>query len=738
MTVLNLLRDIHWPSRRTVFLTLLILISMGLVLVALLAPGYVRLSSAPPQVGEVASQDILAPRSITYISEIRTEQQREAAARSVLPIYTQADTSIARRQLERLRATQAFITSVRADEFASLEQKVSDLTALEFIHLNQETAQNILALNETRWQTVQQEAIIVLETVMRKTIREDRLEEERRNIPASISLALSEELVIIVSDLVSGFIAPNSFYSESLTGAARQQVRESITPVSHSYVVGETVVQRGQVITGANLEALEYFGLIQPQARWQDLAGAASMVLLMTVFVLLFLYRRPQLVNDPRGLTLIAVLFITFLIAGRLIAPGHEIFPYLFPLTAFSLLLTTLFGVRIALLFTFPLVLLYGYNLPNTLVISLYFLISSFIGVLTLGRARRLASFFWAGAAIGVSGSVAIIAFQLPDPNTDLVTILILIAVAHINGIASAGLAVLAQFLLAQFLGLTTALQLIDISRPDHPLLQYILHNAPGSYQHSLQVANLAERAAEQVGADALLTRVGALYHDSGKALNPFYFIENQVPNSINPHTQLDPIASSLAIIRHVTDGLDLARKYRLPSRIMDFIAEHHGTMITQYQYVKAVEMAGGDDKKVDENLFRYPGPNPRSRETAILMLADGTEARIRAERPTDEESILYLVKNVIEQRIAGGQLAETDLTLMDLEKITIAFIKTLQGIYHPRIEYPKLEAVMDTQTTPVHEMTPEGIESSTDSPFPPHDGAIDTTPLNVNPLKRS
>jgi cyclic-di-AMP phosphodiesterase PgpH len=727
----------RWPNKKTSYLILLVVISMGLVLASIISPSYFRIPAAQLRVGEVAYQDILAPYSITYISEIRTEQQREAAARAVPPIYTQTDTSIARQQLEHLRAALAYINSVRADEFASMEQKILDLTALEHIHLNQDIAQSILALSESRWQTVQQEAITVLETVMRNTIRQDRLEEERRRVPAAISLALPEELVVIVSELVIGFIAPNSFYSESLTDAAREQARESVTPISHSFIAGETIIQRGQVIAQRDLEALEEFGLIQTQTRWQDLVSAGSMVLLMTVFVALYIHRKPVLVNDMRGLTLIAALFIVFLFTGRLIAPGQEFFLYLFPLTAFSLLLTTLFGVRVALLFTFPLVILFSYNLPNALELSFYFLISSYIGVLTLGQARRLASFFWAGVAIGLSGSIVIAAFYLIDPNVDWIRMLMLIGVAHINGIASAGLAVLAQFLLAQFLGLTTALQLIDISRPDHPLLQYILHNAPGTYQHSLQVANLAERAADQIGADSLLTRVGALYHDSGKALNPYYFIENQVAHDINPHDQLDPITSSTAIIRHVTDGLELARKYRLPNRIMDFIAEHHGTMVTHYQYVKAVEAADGDDNLVEKDHFRYPGPKPRSRETAVLMLADGAEASVRAQRPSDEESLQQLVKEVVDQRISSGQLADTDLTLMDLEKIVNSITKTLRGIYHPRIQYPKLGTVINKTPPIAPQFSHEKIETDEEIAIIAPQKTVESTSVETKPTKR-
>jgi cyclic-di-AMP phosphodiesterase PgpH len=737
MTDKKITGEINLPNRKTSYLILLVLISMGLVMASVITPSYLRMPSTQLRTGEVATQDILAPHSTTYISEIRTEQQREAAARAVLPVYTQTDTSIARQQLERLRAALAYINSVRADEYATTGQKILDLAAMEDIHLNQDIAQRILALSETRWQTVQQEAITVLETVMRNTIREDRLEEERRRVPAAISLALPEDLTIIVSELVIGFMTPNSFYSESLTEAARQQARENITPISHSYISGETIIQRGQVITNVDLEALEEFDLIQTQTRWQDLVSTASMVLLMTVFVAMYIHRKPVLVNDLRGLTLIVALFIIFLFVGKLMPPGQEYFLYLFPLTAFSLLLTTLFGVRVALLFTFPLIILFSFNLPNALELSFYFLISSYIGVLTLGQARRLASFFWAGVAIGLSGSIVIIAFQVTNPNVDWIRMLVLIGVAHINGFASAGLAVLVQFLLAQFLGLTTALQLIDISRPDHPLLQYILHNAPGTYQHSLQVANLAERAADQIGADSLLTRVGALYHDAGKALNPYYFIENQVANNINPHDQLDPMSSSIAIIRHVPDGLELARKYRLPNRIMDFIAEHHGTMITHFQYVKAVEAADGNEELVDKDHFRYPGPKPRSRETAILMLADGAEASARGQRPKDEDSLQLLVRDMVEKRIANGQLADTDLTLMDIEKIVNSFTNTLRGMYHPRIEYPKLEAIVNRERSIAPQFTHEVIENDEEISLIAPESAVGTTSIETKPIKR-
>jgi putative nucleotidyltransferase with HDIG domain len=342
---------------------------------------------------------------------------------------------------------------------------------------------------------------------------------------------------------------------------------------------------------------------------------------------------------------------------------------------------------------------LYAFDAPNALELLLFNLLGSFSGVFALGPARRLTSFFWAAAAITFVEILVILSFHLPQPNAELIAVASLLGIALVNGIASSSLTVLLQYIIAQILGMTTALQLMEISRPDHPLLQFILRNAPGTYQHSLQVANLAEQGAEIIGADTLLTRVGAIYHDAGKALNPFFFIENQLPGSTNPHDKLDPVTSAQTIIRHVPDGLELARKYRLPRRIQDFILEHHGTMRTRYQYAQALESADGDENEIDQSQFQYPGPRPRSRETAILMLADGSEARVRAERPENQEQLYQTIKSVVENRLSSGQLDETNLTLHDLDDLINSFTTTLRGIYHPRIEYPGTKKISQIET---------------------------------------
>jgi putative nucleotidyltransferase with HDIG domain len=368
-------------------------------------------------------------------------------------------------------------------------------------------------------------------------------------------------------------------------------------------------------------------------------------------------------------------------------------------------LLTSLFGMEIGVITSLVICILAPYGLSNTLDLMPYYLLATLCGVVVLGSARRFWAFFRAGIAIAVAGIAMILAYRLSTGFIDLIGMATLAGAALFSGLASASLALLLQYLLAQFLSLPTALQLLEISRPDFPLLQMFLRTAPGTYQHSLQVANLAERAAEKIGADPLLTRVGATFHDIGKAAaDPSFFIENQAPGSINTHTDITPDKAASAIIRHVHDGVTLARKYRLPRRIDDFILEHHGTMLTRYQYNQALERAGGDASKVDFEKFRYPGPRPRSRETGVLMLADGVEARARAENPEGDDDLRAIIRLVIDRCQKEGQLDNTQLTLRDLNLVTESFVTTLRGTYHPRIQYPAAEvpATTPTPTTPV------------------------------------
>jgi putative nucleotidyltransferase with HDIG domain len=677
--------------------------------VSLLFPLLKQSLSKAPGIGQLADRDYIAPRAITYISESLTEQKRQAAERTVSPIYTLPDTRLARQQLEALRATLAYIANVRADAFGSSQQKLGDLAALEDVSLNPSSSLTILGLTDARWQEIQQEAIVVLEKVMSGGIRPEGLADARSRVLSKVSLTMPESQASVVTELVTPFVVPNSQYSEALTREAQQKARLAVSPVTRSYAPGQIIVFKGQVLGAEEVEALQELGLIEPAENILEMVSAAGLAILMVFFLLLYLGRRQAFWNfDLRRIGLIAVLFLGFLCSARLVIPAHAVIPYAFPLATYSLTIAVLFGIELALVSTLPLAIMTTFGLPNAMELTLYYTISSLFGMLVVGRARRLASFFWAGAAIFISGAVIILIYRLPLPTTDLMGLLTLLGAALLNGLASVSVTILLQSIFAGFLGLVTPLQLMDITRPDHPLLKLLLQEAPGTYQHSLQVANLAEQAAEQIGADPLLTRVGALYHDVGKIRAPFFFIENQPPGSINPHDNMTPEASASFIIRHVSDGLELGRKYHLPERILDFIAEHHGTGITRYQYCRAVEAAGGDESLVDVEKFCYHGPRPRSVEVAIMMLADGSEARVRAERPENEVKLRSLVKGLISDRLSSSQLDETDLTLQDLDLILESFSTTLRGIYHPRLTYPQLASLPETVVSPVTNESPE------------------------------
>ena len=604
----------HSSRRLSTFRLILLTVVSVATFVALSLPDALRPEALPLNAGDVSPRDFQAPRDATFESAALTGQRRQAAAESVPPVYSPPDPAISRQQMERLRATLDFITLTRADAAASDSQKHADLASLRDLQLAPETIDSLLALADARWDTLRDEALSVLERTLRGVIRESDVETVRRGAPSLVSFSFNESEAALVSGLVQPFVTANSLYSPELTEAARQAAQDAVEPITRSYKTGQTVLRAGEVVTEAHIEALQALGLIRSGSQPLDLLGKAALTVIAAVFTGLYFYRRERsgFLYDSRSLLVMAVMYLLFLAGARLAIPGNVLLPYLYPLPAVGMLLATLFGIEAGILISIVTCVLaaYGFNadlLP-------YYLFASLCGVLALGSGRRFWSYIWAGVAVTGAGVAVLAAFRISTGNLDWLGIAQLVLAAIGNGFLSAAFALLGQYFLAQSLGLATALHLLEISRPEFPLLQYFLRNAPGTYQHSLQVANLAEQAAEAIGADQLLTRVGALFHDIGKAKNAAFFIENQAPGQMNTHQDIEPEEAAVTIIRHVTDGVTLAHKHRLPRRMDDFILEHHGTMLTRYQYNQALQKTG-DAAKIDLEKFRYPGPRPRSRE---------------------------------------------------------------------------------------------------------------------------
>ncbi len=439
-----------------------------------------------------------------------------------------------------------------------------------------------------------------------------------------------------------------------------------------------------------------------------DLARFAGWLLLAVLLVGLLLgwiWRfRPQLWHRNSALVLVSLVLLVSSLLLRL-TTDRSVLPYLMPTAAAALLLAVLLDAGVGLVMLALLSVLAA-ALTGVVEVGAYVLLGGLAGLIVVRRGERVAQYIQAGIAMALVNAAVVTAFTLLG-NRDLAGLVQLwfAAVA-----AAAGAAILAAgsfAVLGSLFGITTSYQLLELANPSQPLLRRLLLETPGTYHHSLMVGNLAERAAETVGADPLVVRVAAYYHDIGKLANPSAFIENQATGQENPHDDLPPEQSAAILAAHVANGIDIAYQYRLPKPVISFIPQHHGTSLMSFFYGKACEEAVAASgavpgsppaeaaaEAVDESRFRHRGPKPQSREAAILMMADSVEAAVRSLGSHEEAAIRAMVSRIISERLDDGQFDECDLTLRDLDRIREAFIAQLLGMYHRRIEYPQNKIV--------------------------------------------
>ena len=654
--------------------------------------------------GDVAPVTVHAPRATTFESAIRTEAKRADAAKAVEPQYDYTEAiaaAISDAQVASLRREARVV-----DAAFALDDPLARLNALEraFPELSTDARATLLSLDATRWATVRDEAARVLGARERTEIRDTELVEERSLLPTRFPLQWTSGEKQLASELVAPFVVPNSSYSEAATAAARTEAAQAVEPAMVSIAQNAVVIRAGAQVTDLDAEALTALGL---DARGLDLVRGAGWFLLATLIVLLLLawiwrFRR-ELWHRNNALLLVGLLILVAVIAIKVTA-GRSVLPYFVPVAAVGLILAILVGAGPAMVVQAVLAVVVGAVNGSSLELATYTLLGGIAGIIAIRRGDRLQVFVQAGLVMGVVNVAVVAIFSLLGER-DLTGIAQLIVASLVAAGASAVAAAGLFAVLGNLFGILTVFQIMELANPTQPLLRRLLTETPGTYPHSLMVGNLAERAAEAIGADPLVARVAAYYHDVGKLANPAAFIENQAGGQ-NIHDELDPETSARILRAHVADGIDIAYRAKLPKALIAYIPQHHGTAKMVYFLEKARDEAaapyGGRGTTagaaaadaVDERLFRHSGPKPQTKEAAILMLADSVEASVRSLSSHDEAAIRAMVSRIVTERLEDGQFDECDLTLRDVERVRVAFVTQLLGMYHQRIAYPQNKVV--------------------------------------------
>lgn len=655
--------------------------------------------------GEVATEDVRAPRALEYESDVETEAARQAARDAVDPQYDYTAEKAATIADEQLIAFNERTAAVDAAFAADLTPDEEDLLLRNAIEdLSPEATETLVGLTAERWIAVRTEAVRVLDQVLRAEVKDSEVALVKAGLPSKMPVTLDEAEQQLAAELIDPLVVPNSSFSQQLTEDRRDQEAAAVEPVVVTVQRGQLIVVDGELVTPLAVEQVQQFGLDQARPDIARLLGWVAMAALLVVPLLIWLWRfRPALWHRRNVLILISLVLVFSTIALKLTA-GRSILPYFLPMAAAGMLLAILLDAWAATMVMAILALLAGSVNGGSLEITAYVFLGGLAGIVAIRRGDRVNVFFQAGVAVAVVQAAAVGTFALLGEFDLQGTLQLVIASAASAG--GAAIATVGLFaVLGSVFGIVTVFQLQELANPSQPLLRRLLVETPGTYHHALMVGNLAERAAESIGADPLTARVAAYYHDVGKLANPLGFIENQAGGD-NVHDTLAPEESAQVLKQHVADGIDIAYKYGLPRSLIAFIPQHHGTGRISYFWSKAREAAaaplGGLETEagkkaaeaVDERRFRHVGPKPQSKEAAILMLADAVEASVRSLASRDEATIRAMVTRIVNERLEDGQFDDSDLSMRDIDRIREAFVQQLLGMYHQRIAYPQNKVV--------------------------------------------
>lgn len=635
------------------------------------------------KIGDIAPIEIRAPKDI--VDKYATNKLKEEVKKSIEPKY-RISPSIQMTMKDIINQFFNRVLELKADENLNLRERVDILINESRAPITRNEAITALNMDEVEISRFRGIIMDVINQIMNVGITEEELEYEKANVVRIFqSLDLDEDKKQLGVSLINNTIQANKFIDEEATQRKIDEELNKIEPV----IIKEhqILARKGDVIDSKTYELIKELGLLKEDRGFdnKNISGTFILVLLLQVllFGYIYIYHR-EVLFDKRLFIVIIIITAILLISKGL----FNISPYVMPISTAALLVAILVDIRLSLVVNLFLVFILSFILELDDTLMSMYIISGTIGAYFMIRQLQRNNILINGAIIGFINILTIISLGLIK-KIEVLEILIRSGYGFINGILCGVLTIGSLPIWENLFQVLTPLKLLELTNPNQPLLRKLMLEAPGTYHHSIIVGNLSERAAEAIGADPLIARAGAYYHDIGKLSRPYYFKENQLSGD-NPHDRLEPKLSASIIINHVKDGVELGKKYRLPKKILDIIMQHHGDTLVSYFYHKAKK----DNGETNEKDFKYDGPKPLTKEAAIVMLADSTEAAVRSIKEPNRENIEAMIKNIIDGKLNSNQLSECDLTFKNLDEIKDAFLSVIMGIFHERIEYPEDESV--------------------------------------------
>lgn len=656
------------------------------------------------RVGSNSPATIVSP--VTKVDESATKAAREQAAKAVDPVYTKDDT-VTNKQIDRIDRLFAEIRLLITDP--SLKEELKVIKAKEIVKdtISKEFSdgfyQKLIRTPPEKLTDIRLNTREIVYDILNEGVRKSELKEMKERVDRTLVTALldpnklDDSSISIVREIAKGSIIENEVYDKERTEQLKKAAQDNVKPVPINK--GQIIVLAREVVTEDQYKKLEELGLIRKQTNYLPYLGLAAVVLLLLMMLHFYIRRfHPSLAKNNMNLLMLFSVLLLTLVGMKIIAIGQNLewstIGYLAPIGVGAMLITLLLNIELALSCVVLLSISASvfYSGDNHLLFDFRYgfvaLVSGAASAFALSGVRKRSSILLAGLIASAASIVPIVAMHSIVPTEgSWQELLQSISFGVASGIFSAVLTIGFLPYFETIFGILSPLRLLELSNPNHPLLRKLLIEAPGTYHHSIIVGNLSEAAAEAIGADGLLARVGSYYHDLGKTKRPQFFIENQLHRD-NPHDKISPNLSKTIIISHPRDGVELLKQYRIPKPIQDIAAQHHGTTLLKYFYYKALKQQDG--AQILEEDYRYPGPKAQFKEAAIVGIADCVEAAVRSlARPTPSR-IENMVRKIIQDRLEDGQFNECDLTLKELDLIAKSICETLQGIFHSRIEYPE------------------------------------------------